>query len=460
MVLVKQTLYLKDKIIQFAYILIPILITQCALFSMNLVDTMMSGKVSSYDLAGVAVGSSLWVPIFTGLSGILMAITPIVAHYLGADQKKKVSFTVIQGIYLSIILAIAVIILGVVSLNPILQFMKLDFLVEKIAREYLIALSFGVFPLFCYTILRSFVDALGHTRITMIISLLSLPINIFFNYILIFGKLGFPQLGGVGAGIASTITYWCILIITIFFIMKVGSFTEYALFKKWFQFSFHSWKEILKIGVPSGLTIFCETSIFAAVTLLISKYSTATIAAHQAALNFASLVYMIPLSISIALTITVGYEVGAKRFKDAKHYSYLGISLGIILGAIASILLFIFNKQIGMFYTNERDVLELISQFLMYAIFFQMSDAVGAPIQGALRGYKDVNVAFLLAFISFWVIGLPLGYVLANYTSYEAFGYWIGLICGLAIGACFLFIRLVYLQKRQLTNQSNKQEVY
>jgi MATE family multidrug resistance protein len=408
----------------------------------------MSGRVSSNDLAGVAIGSSFWVPIFTGLAGILMAITPIVSHFLGANNKKAVPQSVIQGLYLSIVLTVMVIIGGSLFLNPLLSLMSLDFVVEKIAREYLIALSFGIFPLFSYTVLRSFMDALGHTRVTMIITLISLPINIFFNYILIFGKLGFPALGGVGAGYASTITYWSILLISIYFIKRVTPFTEYNIFRKWFSISLQTWREILKIGLPSGLTIFCEISIFAAVTLLMSKFGTITIAAHQAALNFASFIYMLPLSISIALTITVGFEIGAKRYQDAKIYSYLGISSGLLLGIFGAIILFVFNKQVGLLYTNEPAVLELISQFLIYAIFFQMSDAIGTPIQGALRGYKDVNVTFVLAVISFWVIGLPLGYALANFTEFGPFGYWMGLVIGLATGAVFLFILLRIVQNR------------
>jgi multidrug resistance protein, MATE family len=448
----KQTLTLKEKIAQFLYIVVPILVTQFALFSMNFFDTTMSGNVSSNDLAGVAIGSSLWVPIFTGLTGILMAITPIVAHHIGAKNKKDVPFAVVQGIYLSIVLAIIVIIIGILFVNPILNLMSLDPTVATIAKRYLLALAFGIFPLFCYTILRSFIDALGHTRVTMIITLLSLPINIFFNYILIFGKLGFPQLGGIGAGIASSITYWCIFLISLYFIHRVTPFAEYNIFRNWPRVSLQSWKEILKIGVPSGLAIFCETSIFAAVTLLMSQYSTITIAAHQAAINFASFLYMLPLSISMALTITVGFEVGAKRFKDAKNYSYLGIGLGLMFGIVCSIILLVFNEQVGMLYTNEPEVLHLISQFLIFAIFFQMSDAVGAPLQGALRGYKDVNVTFLLAVLSFWIIGLPLGYLLATFTEFGAFGYWIGLIIGLATGAVFLFIRLQYVQRKHIAS--------
>ncbi len=444
----KQTNTLKEKIRQFLAILVPILVTQFALFSMNFVDTMMSGKVSSTDLAGVAIGASLWVPIFTCLTGILMAITPIIAQQIGANNRQATPFTVVQGAYISIVLALGVIILGILFLRPILSLMSLDNAVETIAKHYLIALAFGVFPLFSGTILRSFMDGLGQTRMTMMITLLSLPINIFFNYIFIFGKFGAPQLGGVGAGIATSITYWCIFFISILFIQKVKPFAEYNIFKIWFPICLQTWKEILKIGIPSGLAIFCEVSIFSVVTLLMSQYNTMTIAAHQAALNFATFIYMLPLSISMSLTIAVGFEVGAKRFTAAKHYSYLGICLGLLLGMTSSIILILFSKQIGMLYTNEPAVLQLIIQFLSFAIFFQMSDAIGAPIQGALRGYKDVNVTFFIAVLSFWVIGLPLGYMLANFTKYGAFGYWIGLIIGLATGAVLLFVRLQYVQRR------------
>lgn len=450
----KKTEHFREKINQFLHILGPILVTQLTLYAMNFFDTVMSGRVSSFDLAGVAIGSSIWVPVFTGLSGILMAMTPILAHQIGANNKKDVPFSIIQGIYLSVVLAVIVIIGGILFLNPIFNLMSLEPSVQIIAKQYLVGLAFGIIPLFSYTVLRSFIDALGHTRITMIITLLSLPINIFFNYVLIFGKLGFPQLGGIGAGYASSITYWSVCLIATIFIMKITPFSEFQIFKKLYRLSMKTWAEILKIGVPSGLAIFCETSIFAAVTLLLSQYSTATIAAHQAALNFASLLYMLPLSISMALTITVGFEVGAKRFKDAKTYSYLGISIAVILGVFASIILFIFNKQVGMLYTNEPDVLELITHFLIYAIFFQMSDSIGTPIQGALRGYKDVNVTFLVAVISFWIVGLPLGYALANLTELQAFGYWVGLISGLATGAVFLLARLRYIQKIKIVQNA------
>lgn len=444
----KQAFTYREKAKQFFIILFPILVTQVGLSSMNFFDTTMSGNASPDDLAGVAIGSSLWVPIFTGLSGILLSVTPIVAQMVGAKEKEKVPFTVIQAVYLSIILAIIIIGIGALILDPILNTMNLDPNVREIAKNYLIALAAGMIPLFIYQVLRCFIDALGQTRVSMIITLMSLPINIILNYCLIFGEFGFPRLGGVGAGVATAVTYWCILAISVWIIAKVRPFSDYKIFSKLYKLSPSSWKEILKIGVPIGFAIFFEVSIFSAVTLLMSSYNTVTIASHQAALNFASLLYMIPMSIAMALTILVGFEVGASRLRDARQYSWLGIGLAVALSMLCAAFLFFFRGMVAGFYTSDPDVLRLTKHFLIYAIFFQLSDAIAAPVQGALRGYKDVNVTFVMALISYWVIGLPLGYVLANYTGWEAFGYWIGLIAGLAAGAIGLFWRLAAIQRQ------------
>lgn len=438
----------KKKIMYLSSILFPILITQMGLFSMNFLDTTMSGKVSPSDLAGVAIGSSLWVPVYTGLSGILLSVTPIVAQLVGAKKNKDVPYMVIQGLYVSIFISIIILVLGFLTLDPILSNMGLDAEVRHIAKWYLISLSLGIFPLFLYAVLRCFIDALGFTRVTMIITLTSLPINFAFNYLFIFGKFGFPALGGIGAGIASAITYWCITAIAIFITKKQSPFREYNIFKTLYPISFKAWGEILKIGVPIGLAIFFETSIFAAVTLLMSQYNTVTIASHQAAINFASFLYMLPLSISLALTIVVGHEVGAKRMNDARQYSYLGIGLALVLSIISAALIFFFRPEVASIYTSDPTVLKLTQEFLIYAIFFQLSDAIAAPIQGILRGYKDVNVTFIMALISYWVIGLPIGYLVATFTSLDAFGYWIGLISGLAAGAIGLSVRLYMIQRR------------
>lgn len=446
----------KEKIRLFLHIMIPVLITQLGLFSMTFADTVMSGNYSSDDLAGVAIGSSVWAPINTGLGGILIAITPIVSQLIGARNKEQVPFSVIQGIYLSLIMSLVVICLGAFAINPVLNNMELEPHVRQVAHDYLVALSWGIIPLFLYNVLRAFIDALGQTKISMIITLLALPINVVFNYLFIFGKLGFPELGGVGSGVASAITYWIILLIAIIVIIKIRPFSNYQVFKNFVSFSIKECFMILKIGVPIGLAIFFETSIFSAVTLLMSSFDTITIAAHQTAMNFASFLYMVPLSVSMALTIVVGFEVGGKRFKDARQYSVIGTIFAVGMALLFAIVLFFFREQVAAIYTDDVEVISLAAHFLIFALFFQLSDAIMAPIQGALRGYKDVNFTFILSFASFWGIGLPTGYIFANYTQMGAFGYWVGLIVGLALGAISLASRLLYIQKRKFVSSTDE----
>ncbi|CAH0316230.1 MATE family efflux transporter [Peribacillus sp. YIM B13472] len=442
-----QTYTKSQKIRLLFYILIPILITQISMYAMTFFDVMMSGQYSTQDVAGVSIGSSLWTPVYTGLSGILIALTPVVSQLVGSRQSKSVSYSVMQAIYLAVALAMIILIIGAFSLNPVLSAMDLEDGVHMVAHDYLIALSLGIIPLFVYNALRAFIDALGQTRISMIITLCALPVNVLFNYLLIYGKFGFPELGGVGSGYATAITYWLIALVAILVVIKINPFSTYEVFSEFFRVSWKEWRALLLIGVPIGLAIFFETSIFSAVTLLMSKYNTVTIASHQIAMNFASLLYMIPLSISMALTIVIGFEIGAARYKDAKEYSWIGISMALTMSLVLSTILFLFREPVASLYTKDHEVMMLTSHFLIYAIFFQISDALQAPIQGILRGYKDVNVTFAMSLVSYWILGLPIGYFFAKYTDMGAFGYWIGLISGLALGAIGLAARLRFIQQ-------------
>ncbi len=438
----------KAKLKLFTIILIPILITQVSMNLMNFCDTVMSGRAGVSDLAGVAIGSSLWVPVFTGINGIILAVTPIVAHLLGANAVNKIAPKVHQGIYLAIILGVILTIIGALLLDPVLQLMSLEKEVSYIAKYYLVTLGAGIIPLFIFNTIRSFMDALGQTRISMIIMLIALPINIVLNYIFIFGKFGIPALGGVGSGVATALTYWLVCLFSIILCYRLKVLQPFKVFKMMSFPKVGEWLEQLKIGIPIGFAIFFETSIFSAITLLMSVYNTHTIAAHQAAINFSALLYMIPLSIGMALTIAVSYEAGAKRIKHAQTYTYLGISSGIIVAIFAGFILYTLNGPIAALYNSNPAVIELTKQFIIYAIFYQLADAIAAPIQGVLRGYKDVNMTLIIALVSYWAVGLPTGWVLANYTALEPFGYWVGIITGLSTGAIALLARMIYIQRK------------
>lgn len=455
----KQTFTLKEKTKQLIFLLIPILITQLGMFSMVFFNTIMSGKYNASDLAGVAVGAAIWNPVFTGLSGILLAVSPIAAQRFGEKKEKEVASVLAHGIYLALIIAVIVILIGFIMLNPILKGMDLESSVQKTAYGYLIGISFGIIPLFIFNVLRSFIYALGKTRVVMVILLSSLPFNFFLNYVFIFGKFGFPELGGPGAGYATSITYIIIAAITAYIIITKEPFCQYVSLSYFKEFSFEKSMEILKIGVPMGLSTFFETSMFALVTILISKFSITTIAAYQTALNVVAFLYMIPISMSMALTVLVGFEVGAGRYKDAKSYSWLGIYLSIFIAVVAGIFVVIFRYEVAALYSNEAAVINLTGKFLIYALFFMISDAIQVTALSALRGYKDVNMAFIMTLIAYWLVCLPVGYFLANFTTLGAAGYWIGLTVGLLAAGICLSVRLVYIQKRKFNPISLKEVV-
>ncbi len=449
-----QTFTLSEKVKQIFILLIPILITQLGMFSMVFFNTTMSGRYGSTELAGVAIGSSIWSPVFTGLSGILLAVSPIAAQRFGQKQHNEVSSVLGHGIFLAIVISVIVLLGGFLLLDPILAMMNLTATVQTVAKNYLFGLAWGIIPLFIFNALRSFIYALGKTRTVMFILLSSLPIDLFLNYVLIFGRWGFPKLGGAGAGYATSFTYWVILAITIMIIKTKDPFSSYAKFVYFKKLSLAKCNEILKIGIPMGLSIFFETSIFAVVTILISQYDVTTIAAYQVALNIVSFLYMIPYSISLALTVLVGYEVGAKRFRDARDYSWLGLSLAVIIAIFTGVFVVLFRYQVAGLYSNEPAVIKLTGQFLIYALFFQLSDAIQVTAQGALRGYKDVNPAFIMTLIAYWLICLPVGYLLANIAKLGAAGYWIGLTIGLLAAGIGLSSRLILIQKRKFSRES------
>ncbi|PLR78718.1 MATE family efflux transporter [Bacillus sp. V3-13] len=444
-----QTFNNKEKMKQILILLIPILITQLGMFSMVFFNTVMSGKYNPADLAGVAIGSSIWNPIFTGLSGILLAVSPIAAQRFGEKKSREITSVVTHGIYLAVFIALFVIIVGFFALNPLLENMDLDASVAQTAHDFLVALSFGMIPLFIFNVLRAFIYSLGKTRIVMIITISSLPINFFLNYVLIFGKFGFPELGGAGAGYSTAITYWILSGVTAWIIARQEPFATYNVFKNMNHFSLSECKEILKIGVPMGLSTFFETSMFAVVTILLSRFDITTIASYQSALNIVSFLYMIPISISIALTVLVGFEVGARRYQDAKIYSWMGIALSVLIALFTGLLVIIFRFEVAGIYSNEAAVIALTAHFLIYALFFQISDAIQATAQAALRGYKDVNISFIMTLIAYWLICLPVGYILAHHTKLGATGYWIGLTTGLLAAGICLSMRLIYIQKRK-----------
>ena len=437
----------RDKLHRLLSVMVPIICTQIAIMGMNFFDASMSGQAGDVDLAGAAIGGNIWMPIQTGLSGILMAAMPLVANLLGAGEKQKIMVVVRHGLLLALCFALLVLVGGAAFLPHFLQNMGLAPEVYHVALWYLAGLGLGVIPFFMITPLRSLVDTLGYTHLTMRIYLLALPINACLNYVLIFGKLGLPRLGGIGAGVASGLTFWLLLCIFAFVLTRLEPFKGYDVFG--FVRPKASWlKEYLRIGVPMGVSIFMETSIFGVVALFIAKFGTETIAAHQAALNFSSLIYMLPLSFSLALTIVVGVEYGAKNYQGARDYVTIGLQTSLGIAGFYMLAEYFLREQIALIYTTNPDVVALVKVFLLYAIGWQAGDAIAAPIQGILRGYKDVDATFWASMLAYWGICLPLGLFLDYKVGNGAFAYWQSLDCGVISSATLLSVRLIWLQKR------------
>lgn len=429
-------------------IFFPILVTQVAFYLISFFDTVMAGRYGSADLAGVGVGASLWAPVYTGLTGILLAVAPLVSQAMGAKREREVKRIVIQALYVAVVIIGLTVVIGLIAVNPILERMELSAEAREVARNYLVMLALGIVPMFVFFVLRTLVDSLGKSNITMVLLLISLPINVLFNYLFIFGNFGFPELGGVGAGVATAITYWILCLAIIAVVFKGELFQRLGILRRFYRPDMKRIKELILLGAPIGLAIFSEVSIFSAVTLLLGAYGDVIIGAYQAAINFASFVYMIPLSAASALTITVGFEVGAKRIKDAVQYVVIGLTMCVAVSLFSGILLYLKNEELAALYSRDPQVIEAAAHFMILAIFFQLSDAVAAPTQGALRGFKDVNVTFLLTIAAYWVIGLPLGFYLERYTTLGPDGYWWGLIIGLAVGATLLLVRLMHLIRK------------
>lgn len=428
--------------------MLPILVTQLAITGMSLFDTVMSGHAGTRELAGVAIGANIWLPVFTGLNGILQALTPIVANYRGAKEHHKISGAVASGLCLACTLAVLIILIGSQALPKILDTMSLEPAVRTVAFRYLSFVAMGILPLFCASILRSFVDTLGYTQVTMKLFLLTMPVNACLNYIFIFGKLGAPAMGGPGAGLGTALTCWLLLGAFALVVLRLQVFRDYRPFAIRQGFAWSHIREHLRVGIPMGVAILLETSIFGVECLLVSRFGTIAVAANQASMSFCNLLYMVPLSFSISLTIIVGAYVGAKDFVQARIYARTGRLANILIGSVFAVCLYLGRPLIAALYTEDPQLVEPVKHFLTFAVCFQLCDSTAAPIQGVLRAYKDVKATFYSALCAYWVIAMPVGLFLDHGLHQGPEAYWIGLIIGIFFSALFLTLRLRVIEGR------------
>ena len=434
------------RILQF---MLPILLTMLTVAGMNAIDIIMSGHASTADLAGVSVGNSIWFPIYTGFNGVIIALTTIIAHLLGQNKPQEVSTALKHGLYLAILTGATIIFFINLIISNINYFITIEPYVQEVAVGYIRAISWGVIPLCLCNTLRQFIEALNFARIISLVYLSALPLNAFINYGLIFGNWGLPKLGGIGAGYATSITYTIICLILLIIITQQQPFASYRIFQS-IRLDYRIFFEQLRLGLPIGFSIFLEMSIFSLTALIISKFGTVTIAANQAAFSAVTIIYMFLLSLSIALNIIISYELGANNPVTAKQFAHYGLKFSLFLSLAVIVLLFFTRAQVAALYSNDPTVQILIQDFLVYVLFYQLADAILTPSQGILRAYKDVNMAFYIALISYWLVCFPIGYILDNYYNFGAVAYWNGFVCGMSVGALISLYRINYLQKTSL----------
>lgn len=431
----------KDKFVLFLKIFFPILIYQLANYSASFVDTTMTGQYNTIDLAGVTMATSLWNPFFTFLTGIVSALVPIIGHHLGRGKQKKVASDFYQFLYLSLGLSIFLFVLVFFVAPLILNNMGLEAVVADIAIRYLWLLAIGIIPLLIFSVIRSLLDALGLTKLSMYLMLLLLPLNSIFNYLLIYGALGFPELGGAGAGLGTSLAYWALLLISILVLLKQEKLKEFHLENR-LPLDKNQIKEAIRLGLPIGGTVFAEVAVFSVVGLLMAKFSSLIIASHQSAMNFSTLMYAFPMSISSAMAIVISYEVGAKRLEDAKKFIKIGRLSAMVFAMLTLSFLYIFRENVARLYGYDSDFIHLTASFMTYSLFFQLADTFVAPLQGILRGYKDTVIPFYLGLIGYWGVAIPLGLLLDYTTSLGPYSYWIGLIISLVVSGLLYQWRL------------------
>lgn len=424
---------------------LPILGGQLAQTGNGFVDTVMAGHVSTVDLAAVAIGASIWVPVYLFMTGILMSATPVLSRSLGAQEYHRINPIAQQTLWLALALGLLMT-LVLRSIEPLLVWLDVDPQIRPLVVGYLDALSLGMPGAALFLALRSYTEALSHTRPVLLISVLGLLINIPSNYVLIYGKLGLPALGGVGCGWATSLVMWAMAAMMAFYIARHPTYKVAPLTLRTVRLEPKTLYYIGRLGLPVGLSIFFEVSIFSVIALLISTLGPTIVAGHQIALNFASLIFMVPLSLALAVTVRVGLARGQNDPNKARLAISSAMGMTILVGITSALCLLLLRHQVPLLYTSNETVQMLASGLLLYAALYQLSDAWQVTANGALRGFEDTTKPMIITLIAYWGVGLPIGYVLGLTElvtpAMGPEGFWIGLVCGLTAAAIMLTIRL------------------
>lgn len=416
----------------------PLMVNNLAVAGMQFADAVMAGSLGARELAAVAVGGSVWFLGFTLCLGILMAISPIVARHFGAGNYNLIGRYTRQGIYLSFIMGIPLILLGQFAAAPLLESFGIDPEFRDLTIGYVGAITYGAPGIFVFLALRFTTEGVGYTRPIMFTSILALTCNVFLNYVLMFGKFGAPALGAVGCGYASAISMWVVMISLVGYVVVSRHYRDFHIFSRLAPLRLSAFKEIIFLGFPIAITITAEAGLFSAISILMGTRGTEITAAHQIALNFSSTTFMIPLALSAATTILVGQLLGAGKVKEARIGGIVGTLLCAGFMTLSATFLLVFRDAVVGLYTDDSAVTGIAISLLLMAAIFQIADGVQIGAAGALRGYKDTGMPMLINIVAFWVFAFPLAYLAAITYQAPPNYVWAGFVVGLGIAAVLL----------------------
>ncbi|WP_104809363.1 MATE family efflux transporter [Polaribacter filamentus] len=413
------------------------------------IDNIMVGQLGTAELAAVSLGNSfMFIAMSIGI-GFSTAITPLIAEADASDNIKQARSTYKNGLFLCTGLGI-VLFLGIYFSKPLMYLMKQPKEVVELAIPYLDLVAFSLIPLVIFQAIKQFSDGMSMTKYPMYAALLANVINIFLNYVLIFGKLGFPEMGIVGAAYGTLVSR-IVMVFYLWFLLRYKKRSAQIVKDiKFFVLDILMIKKIVNLGSLSAMQMFFEVAIFTSAIWLSGLLGKNPQAANQIALNLSSMTFMVAMGLSVASMIRVGNQKGLQNFNELRRIAFSIFLLGLILATFFAILFFIFHKSLPTIYvdlndkvnyTDNMEVISIASKLLIAAAFFQISDSIQVVVLGALRGLQDVKIPTILTFISYWVVGFPVSYFLGKEEMYGSFGIWLGLLAGLTTASILLFIR-------------------
>ena len=431
---------------------IPIFGSQLSYMIMHTTDTIVSGRYSSEELAGLVLAGAFTFPVYMLFQGIMFAITPIVAQLYGSREFTKIGQKMRQIFWIAIVIAFSIFFIFL-FLSKILLFFPLDKNILSISTEYLRAVSVGMFFYVMFRYLSSYSEGMTLTLPVFFVVLFGALINIPLDIIFAFGYFGIPEMGSEGCGYATSIVSMIMFFLMLRIILSSKKYKKTELLKEFNGPSLRVSKEILKLGIPIGVGIFAEMTMFSGAAIIIGQLGDKILSGHAVALNIASILFMLPLAIGLAGSTRVGNLLGEKRFLDAKYSSYVGVSLCFIGALFNMIMLLIFRENFSSIYSKDIEVINVAISLLIYASIFQIPDGIQMGSLGALRGYKDTFAPMVFLLISYWIFAIPLGYFLTNYGFTKplgAEGMWISMIMGLILFSIFIFNRLRLVSSRYI----------